>query len=56
MGGAGGRTPHYRADWENQCKDGKGFFKLSEDSIVTVCEDLTQDYQNLADCHTKEIT
>ena len=56
MGKTGGETPHYRADWENRRKDGKGFYKLSEDSIATVREDLTHDYQALADRHTEEIT
>ena len=45
----------YRADQENQQKDGKGFYKLNEESIDTVCEDLTQDYQALDDRHSKEI-
>ena len=33
----------------------RGFYKLSEESIATVREDLTQDYQALADHHTEEI-
>ena len=45
----------YREDWENRSKDGKFFYKLSEDSIATVRENLTQDYQNLADYHSEEI-
>ena len=32
----------YRADWENWRKEGKGFYKLSEASITTVCEQLTE--------------
>ena len=54
MGKTGGETPHYRADWENRRKDGKGFYKLSEDNIAMVQEDLTQDYQALADHHIEE--
>ena len=42
-------------DWENRHKEGKGFYKLSEESIATVCEDLTHDYQTLAYCHTEEM-
>ena len=38
----------YRADQENRLKDGKGFYKLNEESIAIVREDLTQDYQALA--------
>ena len=45
----------YRADWENRWQDGKGFYKLNEESIAPVCEDLTQDYQALADRHSEEI-
>ena len=33
----------YRADRENQQKDDKGFYKLNEESIATVREDLMQD-------------
>ena len=46
----------YRADWENRRKEGKGFYKLNEESIAAVEEDLTQDYHVLADRHSEEIT
>ena len=39
----------YRADWENRRKEGRGFYKLNEDNIAAVREELTQDYQTLAD-------
>ena len=42
----------YRA---NRQKDGKGFYKLNEESIATICENLMQEYQALADRHSKEI-
>ena len=44
-----------RAYWENRVKDWKDFYKLSEDNIATVREDLTKDYHSLADRrHTEE--
>ena len=45
----------YRADWENRRKDGRGFYKLNEESIVAVREDLAQDYRTLADQHSEEL-
>ena len=38
----------YRADWENQRKEGRDFYKLNEEGVVAVCEDLAQDYRALA--------
>ena len=35
---------------------GKGFFKLNDDSIATVREDLAIDYQALPDQHLEEVT
>ena len=46
----------FRADQENRAKEGKGFFKLDNDSIATVREDLAKDYQALADQHLEEVT
>ena len=46
----------FRADHENRAKEGKGFFKLNDDSIATVREDLAKDYQALADQHLEEVT
>ena len=45
----------YHADLENKRKEGKGFYKLSEESIAVVREDLTQDYHALASQHSKEL-
>ena len=36
-------------------KEGKGFFKLNEDSIATVREDLAADYKALAYHHSEEV-
>ena len=30
----------YRADWENRRKEGRGFYKLNEESIAVIREDL----------------
>ena len=46
----------YCADRENRRKDGKGFYKLSEDNIATIREDLAEDYQALANQHSEELT
>ena len=45
----------FRADHENRMKEGKGFFKLNNDSIAAVCEDLAAHYQALADRHFEEV-
>ena len=45
----------FRADHENRTKEGKGFFKLNNDSIAAVREDLAADYQALADRHSEEV-
>ena len=45
----------FRADHENRTKAGKGFFKLNNESIATVREDLAADYQTLADRHSEEV-
>ena len=46
----------YRTDRENRRKDGKGFYKLSEDNITAIHEDLAEDYQVLANQHSEELT
>ena len=46
----------YRVDWENRRKEGRGFYKLNEESIAAVREDLTQHYRMLADQHFDEHT
>ena len=45
----------YWTDWENWRKDGRGFYKLNEESIAVVREDLAQDYRTLADQHSEEL-
>ena len=45
----------FRADHENWAKVGKGFFKLNNESIAAVREDLAADYQALADQHSEEV-
>ena len=45
----------FRADHENRTKSGQGFFKLSNESIAAVREDLAADYQALADRHSDEV-
>ena len=46
----------YRADWENRKKEGRGFYKLSEETVATVREDLAKDYSELAERHSEELT
>ena len=46
----------YQEDWENRRKEGRGFYKLNEESIAAVREDLAQDYQTLVDQHSEELT
>ena len=45
----------FRADHENRTKAGKGFSKLSKESIATVHEDLAIDYQAMANQHLEEV-
>ena len=45
----------FRADHVNRTKSGTGFFKLSNESIAAVREDLATDYQALADRHSEEV-
>ena len=45
----------FRADHENREKAGMGFFKLNNESIAAVHEDLAADYQALADQHSEEV-
>ena len=46
----------YRADWENRKKEARGFYKLSEETVATIREDLAKDYSELAERHSEEIT
>ena len=43
------------ADAENRRKEGRGFYKMDENSIQTLREDLTEEYHNLAKSHTAAI-
>ena len=45
----------FRADHKNRTKQGKGFFKLNNESIVAVRKDLAADDQALAYCHSEEV-
>ena len=36
-------------------KEGKGFYKLNDESIAAVREDLAADYQALANHHSEEV-
>ena len=44
-----------RADAENQRKTGDKFYKMDEESIVTIREELSEDFFALAEEHLKEI-
>ena len=39
----------YRVDWENQKKEGRGFYKLNDETVAAVRENLTKDYRELAE-------
>ena len=45
----------FRGDHETQTKAGKGFFKLSNESIATVRKDMATDYEALANRHSEEV-
>ena len=44
-----------RADAENRKKNGDGFYKMDEESIVNIREELSEDFYALAEEHLKEI-
>ena len=44
-----------RANAENQKKAGDKFYKMDEESIVTVREELSEDFFALAEAHLKEV-
>ena len=44
-----------RADAENRKKTGDGFYKMDEESIVNIREELSEDFYALAEEHLKEI-
>ena len=45
----------FRVDHENRTKSGKGFLKLSKESISAVHEDLATNYQALVDRNSEEV-
>ena len=45
----------FHGDHENRAKAGKGFFKLNNESISVVCDDLVADYQARSDQHSEEV-
>ena len=44
-----------RTDAENRRKEGRGFYKMDENNIQTLREDLTEEYHNLAKSHITAI-
>ena len=50
-----GTTGSRVADTENRMKTGDKFYKMDEDSIVTIREELSEDFFALAEEHLKEI-
>ena len=46
----------YRADWENRRKEGRGFYKLNDESVAVVHEDLAQDYRALENSRSYQTT
>ena len=44
-----------RVDAENRRKEGRGFYKMDENNIQTLREDLTEEYHTLAKSHTAAI-
>ena len=45
-----------RADRDNRKAQGQGFFKMSEEAISAIQEDIAQDLYEMAACHRKEIS
>ena len=46
----------YRADGENRRKEGRGFYKLNDESVSDVQTKLARNYQALVDQHAEELT
>ena len=55
MDAASRGTSHLPRGHENWTKAGKGFFKVNNESIAEVREDLVADYQALVDRHSEEV-
>ena len=44
-----------RADKENRKAQGQGFFKMMEEAISTIQEDIAKDLSDIATCHQEEV-
>ena len=44
-----------RADRENRKAQGQGFFKMTEEAISTIQEDIAKDLSEIAACHQEEV-
>ena len=44
-----------RADKENRKAQGQGFFKMKEEAICTIQEDIAKDLSDIAACHQEEV-
>ena len=42
----------YRVDGENRKKEDRGFYKLSEETVARVREDLAKDYREMSERHS----
>ena len=45
-----------RADRDNRKAQGQGFFKMSEEAISTIQEDIAKDLYEMAACHREELS
>ena len=45
----------YRTNWANQKKEGRGLYKLNNETVATMREDLAKDYRELAEQHSEEL-
>ena len=55
MGTTGSRAAHTPGDAENRMKTGDKFYKMDEESIVTIREESSEDFFALAEEHLREI-
>ena len=44
-----------RADRENRKAQGHGFFKMTEEAMSTIQEDIAKDFSEIAACHQEEV-
>ena len=45
----------YRTNWANQKKEGRGLYKLNNETVATMREDLAKDYRELAEQQSEEL-